>query len=144
VHNRTSTLTTFKDLLASADPLALLALLATAVIAIMIVLFLITVWYGKDIVSFAKHYILTKRLPSQHMGDVVEYVYPGVKLVLRKYYLKLRDALGCRKCTPRELLTRYGRSEYEDFVQLYEDVVYGSKELSPEGKEVLVKLDVSI
>lgn len=144
IHNRTSSLVSLRDFLTLADPLAMLALLAIVVIAVMVGVFLVTVWYGRDIVSFAKHYIFMKKVVSQPAGEIVEYVYSGVKLVLRRYYLKLRETLGCRKCTPRELITRCGRSEYEEFVQLYEDVVYGSKELSSDSEKVLVRLNDSI
>ena len=47
--------------------------------------------------------------------------------MLRRYYLRLRESLGCRTCTPREIATRVG--SYADFAELYEEVVYGSKEV---------------
>lgn len=63
----------------------------------------------------------------QVLGELVEYLYPGVKAVLRRYYLRLRESVGCRTCTPREIATRVG--SYADFAELYEEVVYGSKEV---------------
>ena len=63
----------------------------------------------------------------QVLGELVEYLYPGVKAVLRRYYLRLRESVGCRTCTPREIATRVG--SYTDFAELYEEVVYGSREV---------------
>jgi len=63
----------------------------------------------------------------QVLGELVEYLYPGVKAVLRRYYLRLRESVGCRTCTPREIASRVG--SYADFAELYEEVVYGSKEV---------------
>lgn len=65
----------------------------------------------------------------QVLGELVEYLYPGIKAVLRRYYLRLRESLGCRTCTPREIAARVG--SYADFAELYEEVVYGSKEVDP-------------
>ncbi|MEM1935109.1 MAG: hypothetical protein QXU65_04800 [Sulfolobales archaeon] len=144
IHDRAFTPASFRDFLALADPLAVLALLAIVAIAVIVGIFLITVWYGGGVVSFARHYAFVKRVASRSTGEVVEYVYSGVKLVLRRHYLRLRETLGCRSCTPRELITKCGKKEYEEFVQLYEDVVYGSKELGPEGEKVLVRLDGSV
>ncbi|MEM2698841.1 MAG: hypothetical protein QXF17_05950 [Ignisphaera sp.] len=56
----------------------------------------------------------------------VTYVYTGVKAILRKYYMKLREKVQCLQCTPREIAFKIGI--YGRFADVYEDVVYGCKE----------------
>ena len=62
-----------------------------------------------------------------HRFPRLNYVYDGVKAVLRKYFLELRNKLGYRNCTPRELYISTRIKELEDFAEVYEDIVYGSK-----------------
>ena len=75
----------------------------------------------------------------QVLSELVEYLYPGIKAVLRRYYLRLRESLGCRTCTPREIAARVG--SYADFAELYEEVVYGSKEVDPSRVRSVVSGD---
>jgi len=58
------------------------------------------------------------------------YEYTGIKKVLRKYYLKLREIFGCTSCTPRELAVMSKDKRLYRFAEVYEDVVYGSKNRS--------------
>ncbi len=55
------------------------------------------------------------------------YEYAGIKKTLRKYYLRLREIFGCASCTPRELALMSGDRRIYGFAEVYEDVVYGSK-----------------
>lgn len=127
---------------ATTTPVGVLAL---AILSVIVALFLITLWYSKDVATFARHYAVSvRRAIDRAYEEPFEYVYPGIKLTLRKYYLKLREKVGCGRCTPRELALRCGRKEYEDFAQLYEDVVYGSRPSPPEVSRVLARLDDSV
>jgi hypothetical protein len=56
----------------------------------------------------------------------VNYVYRGVKSVLRKYFTMLRKRFGCSTCTPREISLKLGL--FRKFAEVYEDVVYGDKQ----------------
>ncbi len=55
------------------------------------------------------------------------YEYTGIKKVLRKYYVKLREVFGYTSCTPRELAIMSRDKRLYRFAEVYEDVVYGSK-----------------
>lgn len=125
-----------------ATPVGVLALV---ILSTIVALFLITLWYSKDVAAFARHYaVMVRRALDRAHEEPIEYVYPGFKLTLRKYYLRLREKIGCGRCTPRELALRCGKEEYVDFAQLYEDVVYGSRPPTPEVGKVLARLDGSV
>gem|GEM_PF-1176224 len=128
-------------LTSASTPIAILFMIVLLAIA---ALFFAGVWYGKELVGTARQYVLRRVVAGSPVGELVEYIYPGIKLVLRRYYLKIRDAVGCRRCTPREIVTKCGRVEYEEFAKLYEDVVYGSKELTPEKRKLVVSLGDSV
>ncbi len=126
------------------EPLAApLGALAAGALVTMALLLLLTMWYGREVTTFARYLALARRQSETVHGESIEYTYAGMKLVLRRYYLRLREALGCRRCTPRELAARSSRRELEEFAKLYEDVVYGSKEAGPESERVLARLDDS-
>ncbi len=55
------------------------------------------------------------------------YEYTGIKKVLRRYYLRLRNMIGCTTCTPREMAMMSRDKRIYMFAEVYEDVVYGSK-----------------
>lgn len=55
-----------------------------------------------------------------------EYIYTGLKKILRRYFIVLRNKARCIGCTPREVL--YRLKLYRRFVEVYEDVVYGDKQ----------------
>jgi hypothetical protein len=57
-----------------------------------------------------------------------EYIYTGLKKILRRYFIALRDRAKCVGCTPREVLHKL--KQYHRFVEVYEDVVYGDKQRS--------------
>ncbi|MCS7098775.1 MAG: hypothetical protein RMH84_03925 [Sulfolobales archaeon] len=128
----------FEPAVAPLGAIALVTLLA------IVALFLLTAWYGRGIAEFARQYTIQKLLKLTAPEESFEYTYSGIKLVLRKYYLKIRESVGCRRCTPREIVEKCGRREYEEFARIYEDVVYGSKEMPAGGSRVLVKLGDSI
>ncbi len=147
VTNRTSTATKgfLGDAVGSLAPVSTsIAVLFIIILLTIVALFLATVWYGRELVGMARQYALRRVVSGSLAGELIEYVYPGIKMVLRKYYLKIRDVVGCKRCTPREIVTKCGKTEYEEFVKLYEDVVYGSKELTPEGRRLVVSLGDSI
>ncbi|MEM4789509.1 MAG: hypothetical protein QXV06_06935 [Ignisphaera sp.] len=68
----------------------------------------------------------------------VNYVYEGIKFILRKYFIKVRDRAQCISCTPRELLKRV--PFISKFVNTYEEVVYGDKRRS-DVEEALNEVD---
>lgn len=68
----------------------------------------------------------------------VNYVYEGIKSILRKYFVKVRDKFQCFSCTPRELLKRV--PFISKFVTVYEEIVYGNKNKS-DVKEALNEVD---
>ncbi len=57
----------------------------------------------------------------------VNYVYSGVRTILRRAYLELRKAFKCPRCTPRELAQLSRIPAIARFAEVYEDVVYGAK-----------------
>ena len=69
----------------------------------------------------------------------VQYVYTGIKAVLRKYLVQLRRIMGCTTCTPRELSMRGRDKCLNEFAYVYEEVVYGSKVIG-RVSEVLEKI----
>ncbi|MCX8185399.1 MAG: hypothetical protein RMI56_02720 [Sulfolobales archaeon] len=125
----------------AAAPLGIIAVLILLALA---ALFLSTIWYGRDVERFAEHRTIRKLLRDMASEEAIEYTYTGIKLTLRKYYLRLRESVGCRRCTPREIVEKYGRREFEKFAKIYEDVVYGSKEVPADDSKVLVELDDSL
>ncbi len=142
VVNRTSSPPLLRSTLTLFEPLAIpLVVLAASVLVAITLLLLLTVWYGREIPAPVRYLTITRRRPEGLPVELFEYAYAGMKLVLRGYYLRLREALGCKRCTPRELATMSGRWELEKFAKLYEDVVYGSKEAGPESEEILARLD---
>ncbi len=68
------------------------------------------------------------------------YEYAGIKKILRSYYLRLREIFGCPSCTPRELALMSRDRRIYRFAEVYEDVVYGSKERS-DVDEVVREID---
>lgn len=66
--------------------------------------------------------------PGKKYEDVreIHYTYSGIKAILRKYYVKIREEMRCPSCTPREVATKINK--YTMFAEIYEDVVYGCKE----------------
>lgn len=56
----------------------------------------------------------------------VVYAYRGLKKILREYFIRFRNKVGCSNCTPRETLGKLGF--LKRFVEVYEDVVYGDKQ----------------
>lgn len=58
----------------------------------------------------------------------VNYVYEGIKSILRKYFVKVRDRAQCISCTPREILRKIPL--ISKFVDIYEEIVYGDKKRS--------------
>jgi len=58
----------------------------------------------------------------------IAYSYKGIAKILRELFIKVRNKIGCKYCTPRETaLKRFSEPLLQLFAQLYEDVVYGSK-----------------
>ncbi|MGC9149262.1 MAG: hypothetical protein ACP5GI_07485 [Sulfolobales archaeon] len=69
-------------------------------------------------------------------AETHEYVYEGVKKILREIYLRLRERHRCYICTPRELSLRSidERINLIEFADTYERIVYGDKR--PSGRDI--------
>ncbi len=67
------------------------------------------------------------RKTSSDNIPIVLYVYDGIKKVLREYYIRIRNSIGCRNCTPREIAIETRIEPLKFFAHVYEDVVYGSR-----------------
>ncbi|MEM0371777.1 MAG: hypothetical protein QXG46_04810 [Ignisphaera sp.] len=58
----------------------------------------------------------------------ITYSYKGIAKILRELFIKVRNKIGCRYCTPRETaLKKFSEPLLQLFAQIYEEVVYGSK-----------------
>ena len=110
-----------------------LVFISLAVIALIIILYS---YYKSQPVKPPIVNIVTGRI-NKEITPRIKYSYSGVKLVLRRIYLLLRERVNCYYCTPREIYSRDRRREVGLFARIYEEVVYGSKTLS--GIERIIK-----
>jgi hypothetical protein len=100
-----------------------LVLIVSAFLLVLVMVFL----YIRS--SYRAHETLSVTLDRREPHELfptVNYVYKGVKSILRKYLTLLRSRVGCSICTPREVSHRLGF--LKKFVEVYEDVVYGDKQ----------------
>lgn len=95
-----------------------------ASLAFMVTMIFLYFWGSQKILSSP---IYIGRKKSSDSIPIILYMYDGIKRVLRGYYIEIRNRMGCRNCTPREIAIKTGLESLRLFAHVYEDVVYGSK-----------------
>ncbi|MEM1628072.1 MAG: hypothetical protein QXP02_03330 [Desulfurococcaceae archaeon] len=99
--------------------IALIIMLVTCTVLILLFMRSNPTYGSVHLKTFTKQY-------GEHLGRV-NYRYSGLKLILRKIFLRLKERLnmGSDK-TPREIASIDSRAR--SFAEIYEDIVYGDKE----------------
>lgn len=114
--------------------IALVVSIAVAVALLVMVLSPepVSLYERAPLVARASRYVHERR-------EVLEYVYTGVRAVLRRIFLRVRRDIGCGNCTPREasLSYRHEKIELREFSRVYEETVYGGRDPGPRETEMI-------
>jgi len=113
----------------------------TYILIIFILIFMITLVFitiSPQIMSLERESMFIRRgfREKEREEKILMYIYDGVREVLRKIFLRIREDLRCIYCTPREIsLKNHEKIDLKAFADVYERAVYGRKDLSKDDLE---------